>query len=458
MGLKMLHHIAMMKNKVRNQPDDSSDVFGASGARAPRGSSPRGATLAVHAGREDFGPLGVHAPPLDFSSTYPVVGVEEATESLDAMAAGGRPVGGQAVYSRLYNPTVDRFEQALARLEGADEAVAFASGMATITACLLAARALKSRAPRGHESPDGRTHVVAVRPVYGGTDHLLDHDLLGVRTTWATADRVGEAIEPGTALVMIETPANPTLHLVDIEAVVAQAGDVPVLVDSTFATPVLQRPLAHGATLALHSATKFLGGHGDVLAGVVATSDPEWAAALRQVRVLTGAVLHPLGAYLLHRGLQTLPVRIETAQRTARVLAERLRAHPAVASVRFPGLEGEDPEGLVGRQMDGPGTMITLEVEGGFEAASRVMAGLELITPAVSLGSVDTLIQHPAAMTHRVVSEEAQRAGGISASMLRLSVGLEHEDDLWADLRAVLDRELVGAESPERTERMPVCA
>lgn len=479
----------MRKQILRNERDDldprSSESRPGSGAGERAGFA---TTLAVHAGREDLRPLGVHALPIDLSSTYPVIGVDEAAASLDSMAAGGRPVAGQAVYSRLHNPTVDRFERALARLEGAEQAVAFASGMATVTACLMAAPIVAREAGRLAE---GETpHVVAVRPLYGGTDHVLSHGLLGLRTTWTTADRVAEAIEPSTVLVVIETPANPTLDLVDIAAVASQAGagqvdaahgdaaavdvaaGVPVLVDSTFATPVLQRPLALGATLSLHSATKFLGGHGDVLAGVVATSDPAWAAALRQVRVLTGGVLHPLAAYLLHRGLQTLPVRVESAQRGARYLAERLDRHEAVASVSFPSLPGCDPDGLLGRQMDGPGTMITFELRpdllagdgDGFRAAARTLAGLELITPAVSLGSTDTLIQHPAAMTHRVVSEEGRAAGGISASMLRLSVGLEHPEDLWHDLGSALDSLVAGPasagdETVSRHERAEaVCA
>lgn len=390
-------------------------------------------TRAVHGGRDDFGHLGVHAPPLDLSTTYPVTGVNEAAESLDVMAAGGVPVAGQAIYARLHNPTVDRFEKALAELEGADGAVSFASGMAALTACILAARIARS-------VPAGRpVHVVAVRPIYGGSDHLLESGLLGTRTTWTEAEHVADAIEDDTALVLLETPANPTLQLVDIDAVVRQAGDVPVLVDSTFATPVLQRPLEHDAVLTLHSATKFLGGHGDVMAGVVATSDPDWTAALRQIRVVTGAVLHPLAAYLLHRGLATLPVRVRAAQAGAVELAGRLSHHPAVQSVSFPGLDGQDPQGLIGRQMDGPGSLVTFETKGGFAAAARLVERLELITAAVSLGSTDTLIQHPAAMTHRIVTPEGREKGGITASMLRLSVGLEAVDDLWRDLAQALD-------------------
>jgi methionine-gamma-lyase len=386
-------------------------------------------TLAVHAGRDDLGALGVHAPPLDLSTTYPVPDLEAAGHSLDALIAGGAP-SGSPVYARLHNPTVARFEGALAALEGAEAAVAFGSGMAALTAALLAARGAHGGPPR--------PHVVALRPLYGGSDHLLASGLLGCETTFAGAEGLRAALRPDTGLVIVETPANPTLDLLDVTRAVADARGVPVLVDSTFATPVLQRPLEHGATLVLHSATKFLGGHGDALGGVVACGG-EWAARLRQVRIATGGVLHPLGAYLLHRGLGTLALRVNAAQQGAARLATRLADHPGVTRVLYPGLPGGDPHGLVGRQMDGPGALLAFEVEGGFAAAARLVRALRLITPAVSLGSVDTLIQHPAALTHRVVDPAARHATGIAAGLLRLSVGLEDPADLWSDLSAALD-------------------
>ncbi|MEM1044423.1 MAG: PLP-dependent aspartate aminotransferase family protein [Bacteroidota bacterium] len=381
------------------------------------------ATRAVHSGRDDLAALGVHALPIDLSSTYPFTDLDGATASLDALVSGDKAAP-NPIYARLHNPTVARFENALADLEGAEAAVAFASGMAALTAALLAARA------------DGG-HVVATRPIYGTTDHLLTCELMGMEVTWTTPAGVAEARRPDTALVITETPANPTLALVDIEAVVAQAGDVPVLVDSTFATPVLQQPIAHGAALVMHSATKFLGGHGDVVAGVVACGEG-WARRLRQVRVATGALLHPLAGYLLHRGLATLPLRVERAQGTAAALAARLVGHDAIAAVHYPGLPAGDPERLVGCQMDGPGTMLAFEVHGGYDAARAVCESVSLMTPAVSLGSVDTLIQHPAGLTHRVLSDEARLSGGIAPGLLRLSVGLESADDLWADLARAL--------------------
>ncbi len=389
-------------------------------------------TRAVHAGRHDFIERGIHAPPIDLSSTYPTPDLDAAARSFDSLASGDGPQG-SFVYQRLFNPTTDRFERALAELEGAEDAAAFSSGMAAFTAVLLAAKS------RG-------AHVVAVRPLYGTADHLLESGLLGHTVTWATQDTVAQAVMPDTALVVIETPANPTLDLVDIASVVRQAGSVPVLVDSTFATPVLQRPLEHGAALVMHSATKFLGGHGDVLAGVVAGSHA-FIRDIKHVRAMTGGLQHPLGSYLLQRGLPTLTLRVERAQATAQVLAWRLVEDTRVRRVHFPGLPGQDPRALLGKQMAGPGSVMSFELASDDPMVLRAFVStLRLITPAVSLGSTDTLIQPPAMLTHRVVDAAAREQTGISAGLLRLSVGLEDARDLWADLEgglAVVPRESI---------------
>lgn len=376
-------------------------------------------TVAVHAGREDLAELGVHALPIDLSSTNPLPGIEAGGLSYEAMANGGTPTAeGGSVYARLWNPTVARFESALARLEHAEAAVAFSSGMAAMTAAILA-------------GGTGR-HIVAVRPLYGGTDHLLSSGLLGVEATFCTAEEVAGAIRPDTAMVVLETPANPTLELVDIRAVVEAAQGVPVLVDNTFATPVLQNPIDFGASMVLHSATKYLGGHGDVVAGVIACGE-ETAAALRRVRAVTGGLLHPLGAYLLHRGLTTLPIRVRAQQAAAQSVAAWLQRHPGVARVHYPGIDG-DPKGLLGRQMRGTGAMISVDLRGGYEQAAHVTAAVRLFTHAVSLGGVDSLIQHPAALTHRPVTADARPAD----SLVRLSIGLEAPEDLIADLDQAL--------------------
>ncbi|MBW8805604.1 MAG: PLP-dependent transferase [Catenulisporales bacterium] len=383
------------------------------------------ATAAVHAGRVPTKPT----PTIDLASTYHLPGVDAGGESYASLTAGGPPTAeGGLVYQRMWNPTTAGFEQALAELEGLPEAVAFASGMAAISACLLAATTGPGAA--------GKRHVVAIRPIYGGTDGLLSKGTLGTEVTWvdgpadiaaALADR------PDTALVVVETPANPTARLLDLDAVSAACGDVPYLVDSTFATPVLQQPARHGATLVVHSATKYIGGHSDVLGGIVATT-PEWAARLRDIRIQTGGLMHPLAGYLLHRGLQTLPLRVRRACQSAQALAEWLASHPAVERVHYPGLPGGDPDGLLGpdRQMLLPGAMMSFEMRGGYDAAATVAENVRLILHAASLGGAETLITHPASLSHRHVAPEARPDAGL----LRFSVGLEDAADLVADLQA----------------------
>jgi len=386
-------------------------------------------TRAVHGGMSGVRESGSHVPTIDFSTTNPLGSVETGGLSYEELATGhDLGEGRSAVYQRLWQPGVARFEESLAGLEGTDGAVAFGSGMAALAAVLIATASA------------GRPHVVAVRPLYGGTDHVLASGLLGTEVTWATVDEVAAAIRPDTGLVVVETPANPTLELVDLGRLAAAAGEVPLLVDNTFATPVLQRPAEHGARLVLHSATKSLGGHGDVMGGVVA-ADLEWVERLRRVRALTGGLLHPMAAYLLHRGLRTLPLRVRAQQATAGELAVRLSEHPAVGRVHYPGLPGQDPQGLVGRQLEGGGSIVAIELVGGFDAAVAFTEACELVTHAVSLGGVDSLVQHPASLTHRPVAGDAKPGDGV----VRLSVGLEHVDDLSADLMTALDAAAVVA-------------
>ena len=383
-------------------------------------------TRAVHAGRADM--TDVHAPPLDLSTTYPLHDVESGGAAYEALGAGLGPTPeGGPLYARAWNPTVARFEEGLAALEGTTHAVAFASGMAATTAAVLA-----SRARGGH-------HVVAIRPLYGGTDHLLGLGFLDVESTYVdphpdtrvVAKAVSDALRPDTGLIVAETPGNPTLDLIDLDVLVDAAGDVPVMIDNTFATPVLQNPAAHGVRLVMHSATKYLGGHGDVMGGVIAT-DEDWAATLRQVRIITGSLLHPLGGYLLHRGLPTLPIRVRAQQSGAEQVARWLGDQPQVLEVFYPGVH--DPQGLIGRQMRGPGAMLSIRVRGGFEGAATMLSRLKMITHAVSLGGVDTLAQHPAALTHRPVPDDARPTD----DLVRFSIGLEDPADIIADIDQAL--------------------
>ena len=377
---------------------------------------------AVHAGRQGLTDQGLHAVPIDLSTTAPLPSVHDGGLAYEQLATGGTPLEGQStVYQRLWNPTVARFEEGVALLEAMPEAVGFASGMAALSAVLLAVVAT------------GQKHVVAVRPLYGGSDHLLATGALGTEATFTTADGVHGALRPDTGLVILETPANPSLDLVDIAAVVAAADGVPVLVDNTFATPVLQQPARHGAAMVLHSATKFIGGHGDAMGGVIA-ADSEWAARLRRVRAITGGILTPWPAYLLHRGLATLPVRVRAQQAGAHKVAVALAGHGLVRRVYYPGLPDCDPQGLVGTQMAGPGSLLAFEL-GSADHAERLLGAVRLLTHAVSLGGIDSLIQHPAGLTHRPVAAEAKP----HAELLRVSVGLEDPADIIADLVQALE-------------------
>lgn len=375
-------------------------------------------TLAVHAGRGDLTALGLHALPIDLSTTNPLPGIEKGGDSYEALATGSTPIeGGSHVYARLWNPTVARFESGLAQLEHAEAAVAFASGMAALSGAILA-----------FTVSTGKHHVVAVRPLYGGTDHLLATGLLGTEVAFCHHDEVESAMREDTGLVIMETPANPTLELVSISKIAKQAGDVPLLVDNTFATPVLQNPLDHGAAMSMHSATKYLGGHGDVIGGVIASSEAH-ARMLRPIRAITGGILHPLAAYLLHRGLTTLPLRVRQQQANAQAVAEWLADHEAVEQVYFPGMN-EDPDSVLGTQMSGPGAMVSILLKGGAEAAEKLTGSVKVFTHAVSLGGVDSLIESPAALTHRPVDADAKPGAGI----VRMSIGLENAEDLIADL------------------------
>lgn len=399
-------------------------------------STPRFETRAVHGGMAGLRESGNHVPGIDLSTTNPLSSVDDGGRSYEWLATGHTPNDGDsAVYQRLWQPGVARFEDALAGLEGSDGAVAFSTGMAALSATLLAA------------AHAGQRHVIALRPLYGGTDHVLATSLLGTEVSWVDADGIADALRDDTALVIAESPANPSLELLDIRRISDAAAGVPVLIDNTFATPVLQRPIEHGATLVLHSATKYLGGHGDTMGGIVAASN-EWVMRLRQVRALTGGLLHPMAAYLLHRGLRTLPIRVRAQQQTASELAARLEADPRVERVHYPGLAGSDAAGLLQRQLDGPGSMIAIDL-GSHDAAVAFTEACTLITHAVSLGGVDTLVQHPASLTHRPVEASAKPNAGV----VRLSIGLEHVEDLWGDLDdalGVLTRPDVASRPPLR--------
>jgi methionine-gamma-lyase len=381
------------------------------------------ATRAVHAGPGLDPTSGAHATPIVQTSTF----------GYRSFARGERLFAGEEegyVYSRIGNPTVAAFERAVADLEGAEAAVAFSSGMAAIAG--LALTLLKP----GDE-------VAYLGPLYGGTEGLFLDTLRKFGVTVRSADDgdLANGLPPATRMVYLETPTNPTLRLHDLRAAsdAARAVGAVCVADNTFATPMLTRPLEHGADLVLHSATKYLGGHGDALGGVLA-GPAELLAEIRMegLRHLGGA-LGPLEAFLFLRGLKTLPIRMERHCANARAVAEALREHPAVATVHWPGFPDHPGHDLARRQMGDFGGMVSLELTGGRAAAGRFLDRLTLFTQAVSLGDVESLATHPATTTHQLVPPEVRAAEGVTDGLVRLSIGIEDPRDLVEDVRAALD-------------------
>lgn len=340
------------------------------------------------------------------------------------------------IYSRLGNPTNNLAEQKVALLEGAEACVSAASGIGAITSAIWVC------VKQGD-------HIVSAKTLYGCTYAFLSHGLsrYGVEVTFVdTSDpeNVRKAIRPNTKLVYLETPANPNLDITDIQTVadiVHEHKDCRLMVDNTFSTPYINRPLEHGADIVVHSATKYLNGHGDVIAGFVAgKADYIKDVRLIGIKDLTGASLSPFDAFLISRGLKTLEIRMERHCSNAQIVAEFLERHPAVEKVLYPGLPSFPQYELAKRQMKLPGAMIAFEVKGGIEGGKKLLNSLEMLVISVSLGDAETLIQHPASMTHSPYTPEERKASNISEGLVRISVGLENPEDIVADLKKALDK------------------
>lgn len=384
------------------------------------------ATRAIHEGYDASANEGALTPPLHMTSTFLFESVQAGAE----MFAGERP---GHFYSRISNPTNDLLERRVASLEGAEAGLALASGMGAITSTLWTLLA------PGDE-------VIIDKTLYGCTFAYMSHGLtkFGIIVTpidMTDPASLRKAISKKTRVVYFETPANPNMRLVDIKAVSDIAGTVgaTVVVDNTYATPYLTRPLEHGADIVVHSATKYLGGHGDLVAGLVVGR----AEMIQQIRLfgmkdMTGAVISPFNSMLVLRGLKTLALRMDRHCASAMTVARMLEQHPAVSQVSFPGLESFPQHDLAKRQMSGFGGMIAFELHDGIEAGRAMMDRLKMIGRAVSLGDAETLIQHPASMTHSTYTPEERAAHGITDGLIRLSVGLEGIDDILADLDEAL--------------------
>jgi len=378
----------------------------------------------IHAGAP-ADPCGSVVTPIYQTSTF---AFENAQVGADRFA--GKADG--YIYTRIGNPTIRALEDCVADLEGAAGGVATSSGMGAVhTVCLTLL--------------DRESHVVGTASVYGPSRTLIERHLsrFGVSSSFVdTSDlaAVRGVLRENTRMVYVETPSNPMMQITDIAAIadLSHRHGAMLVVDSTFASPYLQNPLALGADVVLHSVTKFINGHADVVGGILVARDPEFVRRLREIMVNTGCNMDPHQAFLVHRGLKTLGLRIERAQASATRIARWIESRPEVAWVRYVGLPSHPQHELAGRQMKGPGAMISFELKGGFDAGKNLMNRVRLATLAVSLGGVESLIEHPASMTHAGIPAPERLRAGITDGLVRYSVGIEDADDLIEDLQQAL--------------------
>lgn len=386
----------------------------------------RKSTRAIHPAGLDHSIYGEVSVPIFQSSTFAFPSAADGAARFSGKQSG-------YIYSRLGNPTVNALEESVANLEGGFAGVATATGMAAVSSVLISFLS-------------GRDHVVASNCLYGSSRVILANELsrYGVQTTFVDSSdlsNVEKAMRAETRMVFLESPMNPSMKITDLAgaAAVAKKQGVLLAVDNTFASPYLQRPIEFGADIVIHSLTKFINGHADVVGGMVVSGTEELHSRVRKIVSLFGATMDPHQAWLILRGLRTLPLRIEKAQENAMKLARFLKSHPRVTWVSYPGLPEHPQHELAKRQMDGFGSMISFGVQNGLEGGITVMNSVRLITLAVSLGGVESLIEHPASMTHASVPLEERQESGIFDELVRFSVGCEDFEDLREDLDQALN-------------------
>ncbi len=380
----------------------------------------------VHAGIGEY-EHGAVVPPIYQTSTFKF-------ESADH---GGSLFAGKQkgyIYTRMQNPTIEAMEDAVAALEGGYKSLGCASGMAAIHTAFTAL--LKSG-----------DHVICSKSVYGPTTTLLTtvFNKFDIEVTFVNTsdnEKVEESIKPNTKIVYIETPGNPTLETTDLEKIseIAHKNNAIVVVDNTFMSPVLQQPFNFGVDIVVHSMTKFLNGHADVVAGIIVVKDEETYSHFKKTLNQLGGVIDPFNSFLVHRGLKTLAIRMKKHSENAQVIAEFLEGHEKIDWVRFPGLKSFPQYDVAQKQHTAPGGMISFELKGGLESGKILMNSVELCQLAVSLGGVESLIQHPASMTHLTMGKEARESAGITDGLVRLSVGIEYVDDIIEDLKKALEK------------------
>jgi methionine-gamma-lyase len=384
-------------------------------------------TKAIHAGDAGKPVFGEVSVPIFQSSTFSFPSAEEGAARFTGESLG-------YIYTRMGNPTTKALEDNISALEGGFGGMATASGMAAITTVYLALL-------------EKGAHVVSTDSVYGPTRMVLEKEFkrYSVESTFVDTsglDNIRKAMTPDTRLVYVETPANPTMAITDIRgaADIAHRHSALLVVDNTFASPYLQRPCEHGADVVVHSMTKFINGHSDVIGGMIVTRDERLYKRIRTVLTLYGGTMDPHQAWLVLRGVRTLSLRVERSVKNAGKLANFLKEHPNVTWVRYPGLDDHPQHDIARTQMDGFGAMICFGVRGGLDAGRTLMNNVELFTLAVSLGGVESLIEHPASMTHASVPREEREDAGILDELVRISVGCEDFEDLQADLEKALDK------------------
>ncbi len=381
----------------------------------------------IHAGPDPDPAHGAVSVPIYQSSTF----------SFDSPDQGANRFAGTEsgyIYTRLGNPTIRALEQAVAELEDGFDGLATATGMAAISTTFLSL--LKSG-----------DHVVGTDSVYGPTRILLEShlDKFGITSDWVATealDNVRQAIRPNTRMVYIETPANPTIKISDLEGAGTIAREIGAyfVVDNTFSSPLLQNPFRFGADVVVHSMTKYINGHTDVVAGMIVAREEDLYDRLKKSLLTLGGTMDPHQAWLVLRGLRTLALRVRTAQDNAEQLATWLQAHPAIRWISYPGLTTHPGHELMLKQMKGPGSMISFGVLGDLEAAKTMISSKKLATLAVSLGGIETLVEHPASMTHAGMPKKEREAAGITDDLIRLAVGCEDFDDLKDDLEQALNK------------------
>ncbi len=384
-------------------------------------------TKATHIGQEPDPLTGSIVSPIYQTSTFVFPSVDEGAARFKGERDG-------YIYTRLGNPTLAALERSVSALENGEKGLAFASGMSAISSVIMAI-------------VSAGDHIVADKCVYGCTFAFLTGILtrFGVEVDLVNCsepEQVEKAIKPNTKLIYFESPANPVLKMVDMEAMarIGKKHDITTVVDNTFMSPIFQRPLDWGIDAVVHSATKYLGGHGDLIAGIAVGSHEFMGHVAATTLKDLGGVLGPFDAWLILRGIKTLPVRMERHEQNAMKVAEFLENHKGVEKVYYPGLASHHQHELAKKQMTGFGGMLAFELKGGFEAGRTLMDSVRLCHLAVSLGETGTLIEHPASMTHSPMTSEARSAAGIAEGLVRISVGLEHVDDIISDLRQALKK------------------